>query len=75
MTITLTDDSCKGMTVEYYADQACTEMLAQGPLDDDTFTSCRETPPSLGDLWSSARGICTTSSLIPEIAQQTYVET
>ncbi|KAJ1419688.1 hypothetical protein B484DRAFT_433703 [Ochromonadaceae sp. CCMP2298] len=73
--IRLADDSCKGVTVEYYADQACTEMLAQGPLDTDTFTSCRETPPSEGVFWSSERGVCTTSSSIPEIAQQTYVQT
>jgi hypothetical protein len=64
------------MYVEYYADQACTELLAEGPYDSTKFTSCQEYDSTTGSgFWSSQQGYCTTSSTIPMLADQEYVET
>eukprot|EP00601_Ochromonadales_sp_CCMP2298_P017785 CAMPEP_0173242758 /NCGR_PEP_ID=MMETSP1142-20121109/15128_1 /TAXON_ID=483371 /ORGANISM="non described non described, Strain CCMP2298" /LENGTH=459 /DNA_ID=CAMNT_0014174283 /DNA_START=73 /DNA_END=1453 /DNA_ORIENTATION=+ len=61
----LTQDSCKGIYVEYYADQECTELLVEGPYEIPTaFTSCNEIPDT-GTIIGSEKGFCTTSSDTP----------
>ncbi|KAJ1425496.1 hypothetical protein B484DRAFT_397880 [Ochromonadaceae sp. CCMP2298] len=66
-------DDCTGMKIEYYADQSCVTLVEQGAYDTDYYESCHKTP---GGGWGqSLRGLCSTSSSVPEVAAQSYVET